>query len=342
MDVPNSTSDAPRFRTSINWLRAVLLASVIAATLTFVARVTDLPDVFRAPDAWTYDWRTAHFSPRVAKPRADIVIVLIDDESLDGYASQSPVDRGLQAKLVTGLEAAGAKAVGLDFIYDRPGEPEADKALFSSLSAAKVPFILGTLDGRSPRFTEKHRTHQDGFLADVGKEGSHLYFAHKQDRLTLGDQVVRYWLGPSQDAPHRKGLAHALAEAAGHKPKQQVFDAQLIDWQRPPELGDFAYPFRTLRVRAHEPGSLISDLFWPGWESLVRGKIVLVGGDFIDRDRHLTPFSVIDGASMPGVMVHAQILAQILDGREVVTLPAWAEAALRGRRGFEPGSEHEP
>jgi CHASE2 domain-containing sensor protein len=51
---------------------------------------------------------------------------------------------------------------------------------------------------------------------------------------------------------------------------------------------------------------------------------VLIGGDFIDRDKHLTPLSISDGAKMPGVMVQAQILAQLLDGRSVYTV-GWLE-----------------
>jgi adenylate cyclase len=54
---------------------------------------------------------------------------------------------------------------------------------------------------------------------------------------------------------------------------------------------------------------------------------VLIGGDFVDRDKHLTPLSIADGARLPGVVVHAQILAQLIDGRSLYTMP-WLNELL--------------
>ena len=320
-----------RARQSSDGAWAVVVALLIALGLASAGTYVNLPQMFRAPDAWTYDWRTAHLAPRVAAPHPDILVVLIDDESLEEYQSRSPVDRRLQAALVSGLSAAGAKAIGLDFIYDRPSEETADRELFSVLRTSRAPVIVGMLDDRSygtdGRF-QKNIDYQSRMQAEVGRDGAHLYFAHERGSLTLGDQVVRYWLGPYGDSPPRKGLAHALAVAGGYQPKHKVEGAQLIDWLRPPATGGYEYPFRTLKVRAHKPGASASELFYAGWEDLVRGRLVLVGGDFPDRDRHLTPFSVKDQARVPGVTVHAQILAQIIDGRKVRTLNLAAETML--------------
>ena len=55
---------------------------------------------------------------------------------------------------------------------------------------------------------------------------------------------------------------------------------------------------------------------------------MLIGGDFVDRDKHLTPLSVLDGAKMPGVVVQAQILAQLRDGRSIHEVPWKKELVL--------------
>jgi adenylate cyclase len=55
---------------------------------------------------------------------------------------------------------------------------------------------------------------------------------------------------------------------------------------------------------------------------LLRNRIVLVGGNFFDRDQHLTPFSVASHHRYPGLFIHAQMLAQIVDNRSL-TLPGW-------------------
>ena len=42
----------------------------------------------------------------------------------------------------------------------------------------------------------------------------------------------------------------------------------------------------------------------------------------IARDQHLTPLSILDGTPMPGVYIHAQALAQRIDGnRDIRRLP---------------------
>ena len=63
------------------------------------------------------------------------------------------------------------------------------------------------------------------------------------------------------------------------------------------------------------------------WRAALKGRIVLVGGDFQDRDRHLTPLSIWDGEKMPGVLVQAQILSQLLDGRAIRSL-GWLHEAM--------------
>lgn len=310
--------------------RAVAAAVLIAFAFSLVTRVLHLPDLLRGPDAWFYDLRTSLFSPRVETPRSDIAVILIDDDGLsDGYISRSPIDRGLQATLVKGLAAAGAKAIGLDMIYDRPTAPEADAALIAAFQATKAtPVVIGALDERTKGRSERAVDFQERFIAESGRTAAHLYFARQGATLTIGDQIVRYRLGASPYPPGRKSFAEALAEAAGHAAPPVGDTPELIAWQRPPETGGYEAPFRVLRVRPHTPGAPIGDILHPGWESVVKDRIVLIGGGFDDIDRHLTPLAAIDRKLLPGVMVHAQILAQLIDGRSVPPTPFLAEIGL--------------
>jgi CHASE2 domain-containing sensor protein len=69
----------------------------------------------------------------------------------------------------------------------------------------------------------------------------------------------------------------------------------------------------------------------------LRGRTVLIGGEFADRDVHLTPLSVADDARMHGVFIHAQILAQLRDGRSIHLFSIWQEllaVALVAGAGF--------
>ena len=314
------------------WWLAGLLAAFVALALAGVSRMLALPDLFRAPDAWTYDLRTSLFSQTPKGPRTDIAVVLIDDDSLgEGYISRSPVDRGLQANLVRGLAAAGAKAIALDFIYDRPTARGPDQALLEALASVKVPVVVGAIDARSTPDDSKQKKFQETFIAQSGQGAGHVYFALQGGKMTIGDQVVRYRLGPSPYPPNRPGLAEAAARAAGFKisePNAKFDGERLIAWQKAPEFGGYDQPFRVLKVQSHRLGAPAGEMLGQGWEALVKGRIVLVGGGFVDIDRHLTPFSVLDRAKQPGVFVHAQILGQILDGREVAVTPALADVVL--------------
>src|SRR5208282_2248828 len=44
-----------------------------------------------------------------------------------------------------------------------------------------------------------------------------------------------------------------------------------------------------------------------------------------DRDLHMTPLTVASLAPVHGVEIHAQILAQLRDGRSIRQMPWWAE-----------------
>lgn len=61
-------------------------------------------------------------------PDKDIVLVLIDDKSLQELG-RWPWPRNLQAKLVTEVAAQGAKVIGLDIIYSEPEHDGAARAL---------------------------------------------------------------------------------------------------------------------------------------------------------------------------------------------------------------------
>ena len=316
---------------------AALVGSVIAAlVLVALAHFAYLYDWVKAPDAWAYDWRTAHFSLQPESTRKDILVVTIDETSLEQYPWNSPVNRSLAAELVQGLEAAGARAIGLDFLYDKATEPSDDAALISALQASRIPVILGAVDKRSvlrDRDPGKALAFQEEFLTKSDKPAGHLYFfsAERKGRFNVGDRVIRRRIGPSPLSPNRKAFATLLVEkASGLKNLPAVTEPQLIDWQRAPLRGLEQYPVPELRVKSHVPRASIDTMFGDGWRDLVHGRIVLVGGSFGDRDRHLTPFSVIDRKTMPGVFIHAQVVAQLIDGREVLTVPIWLEALVLG------------
>ncbi len=300
----------------------IIAGLVLAVVLVAASRRGWLPE---APDRFTYDWRTTLLAERADKPRDDIAIVLIDEDSLTGYPFLSPIDRSLSAELIRSIDGAGAKAIGLDFIIDRPSDPAGDAAFTAAVRDSKTPIILGAFDERGfPR--EKEVAFQNQFLAKVHRPAGHIYFATEKNRLTLGDQAVRFIVPPSPLPPSRPSFTRLLAEVDGPKPEPAT---PLIHWMLPPAQGG-ADLFLTFTVPPHrdETGKRTGPVFPESWRPALAGKIVLVGGAFSDRDRHLTPLTVASGDRVSGIKIHAQILAQLRDGRSLYTMSLLSEFLL--------------
>lgn len=268
------------------------------------------------PDEWTYDWRTLFFSQSADRTREDIALVLINEESMSDYDYISPVDRGLLAKLLQGLDAAGPKAIGLDFIFDRRSEPGKTQALIDTIKNLRSPIVFGAIDSRVRGVKADDLKYQDEFIAKTGREAAHVFFKRQLDQLKIDDQVVRYMGERAPAPPHRKSIAQLLAEKSGSAP----FDpsSTFIAWLQAPKGGDL---FPMFRVPRHKSDAGPEGVLPESWRAALRGKIVLVGGEFIDRDRHLTPMSVLDGTKTAGVVIQAQILAQLIDGRSIQEVP---------------------
>ena len=107
--------------------------------------------------------------------------------------------------------------------------------------------------------------------------------------------------------------------------KPMIAAVPTIAWLRPPD--DRTPLFLTLVVPRHSAEAVrpkLEGIFLPSWRELLKGRIVLIGATMVDRDRHITPLSAIDHATTAGIYIHAQALAQRLDGnRDIRRLPDW-------------------
>jgi adenylate cyclase len=275
-----------------SWIRLVVALSSLAVIAGLLFAPGFAPWVLRY-EHWTADWRTAYLSDRAVAPNARIAVVTIDDETLKDLPS-SPIDRGLLADLVAGIKEAGARAIGLDILFYKPTDDRKDARLVDALKAA--PVILGATDERGKSELKPFQwDFQTTFLDKVGQPAGYLNLRYESDG------VVRYAARPLPGSRYPKSFARLLAEAGG---KDATDTGDPIPWIRDP--GDGTPAFLTIPAQdvLAKSGSAISNL---------RDRIVLVGGDFQNRDRHRVPLSVRDGEDMTGLMIHARILAGMLD-----------------------------
>ncbi len=288
---------------------------VLAGSLLGLAALIALPDwapMLLRIEHETSDWRTALLSDRRSDLHPGMGVVLIGEETLADYPYMLPIDRSLLAKTIRALEQAQVRAIGIDLYFAKRTEQEKDEALLAVLKErGATEIVLGALDERG-RLTESERAYQSSFLAAAERPAGYLNLRIEPD------DVVRYRASPARSSTTPKSLAETLAGLAGAKTTPTE---DRIAWLLPPR--GRASPFLALPAEALFEGTKANEeAVARGDIEALRGKVVLIGGDFPYLDRHLTPLAALGGEKMAGVFVHAHILAQLMDGRAFHELTA--------------------
>ena len=328
MDVDNTATgsvDSGRVRSAYRPLAVGLLALIYAAVVSALALALAARDIALVGtlDKYLGDFRTALFSPRAPEQRSDIAVVLITEDTLLDYSVRSPISGKLIGALLEGIDRAKPKAIGLDFIFDRRTPVTAD--FIAAAKRVKSPLVLGAIDDRLAGLPRESLATQAEILREIDRPVGHLLLEHKVGFLASGNDTIRYLAANYTGQPKRTSLANVLTQAAGYRyepPNRQ------IAWQLPP--GDTSQSlYLTLNVPRHQPAVLDTDrnsVVPASWNELLHDRVVLVGASMVDRDRHAAPLSAIDDLRVPGVMIHAQAIAQRIDGsnghsRDIRSLP---------------------
>ena len=270
--------------------RGVLLAgvAVVAAVVGLVAASAG------ALDRVERDTVDARFDIRGKRtPSADVVVVGVDEKSMDALDTRWPFSRSVQAKAITRLAAAKPRVIAYDIQLSEPTTRAGDEAIATALGNAG-PVVLATT-----RYDP-----QQG--PDVLFEGGGITVGHAGFPDTP-DNVFRR-------VPLRvdglTSFAAAVAEAAGtHAPTGSGV------------LIDYAGPAGTI------PAISYSDVLAGRFDaSAVRGRVVVVGTTSPRLgDTHPTPFG---GEPMAGPEINANAIATIIDGVPLSDAPGWVDALL--------------
>lgn len=269
-------------------------AMVVSVTLLILVMPRHIAFVAVAEN-WAADSRATLFA-KPSPPHPDIVLLSITEDTLATFPYRFPVDRGFLAGLVDHLGAAGAKAIGLDILFDQPTEPGKDAAFREAARRFPGKLVVGWTDretGLTPRQADFQASYLDGIAA-----------AYSNTLKDVSDSTIRRMFPgrTDSDGQYRLGFVPALATAMGAAapdgPTPIVFRIG-ADAATPPIR---TFPAHAARVL---PKAWFKD------------KVVLVGADLPFEDRHRTPLAAglgRDAGTLPGVTVHAHALAQLLDG----------------------------
>src|SRR5215472_6097263 len=204
------------------WRRPLILSGVFALGATLL--LADLapryaPGLLRF-EHYLGDVRTARLSDQLASQHPSVAIVAITDDTLAGYRTYLPVDRDLLARVVEAVDAAGAKVIGLDFLFTSPAGDGNEILLIEAIRRARAKVVLAAADERIG-LTEGQRDKQQAFFREVERPAGYSNLA------TERDSVVRFMAQPNAvDKPaYPKSFAALLAD----DPVAQLLRAGLKD-----------------------------------------------------------------------------------------------------------------
>ena len=289
-------------------LGSTILFMVLAL---LVARFSWTTPLIQEAERALYDLRASVFAPEVEKDES-IVLVVYNEDTLKLTGQRSPVDRTILARALETIDAANPKSIGIDILFTMPQDD--DPLLISAFRNMQTPTYLAYADPKeNPEIGFAEHEFLQQFFQTVRSD------AVKPTNIKLetdSDGVQRRWTPHSPGAPPFMAIALTgpnpkFASNDGairyHVPATTdvpVFDKFPIESFADPEIADMLGSFLT-------------------------GKHVLIGGDFIDRDRFETPVGALadvrgDDGKMIGLEVHAHMLAQLLNDDLPAPVPSWA------------------
>src|SRR3546814_5626624 len=82
-----------------------------------------------------YDARATAMAPHVGQDKR-VLLVTYNDETLFNTGIRSPLDRTILARALENIDAMGAKAIGIDIVFDSPRPDDRPDAHTSPLQAS--------------------------------------------------------------------------------------------------------------------------------------------------------------------------------------------------------------
>ena len=269
-------------------LAAVLVLSAAVAGLDLAA-----PLGLRLLDLQFNVLRSAY--PR---PAASVVVVGIDEDTTRALPEPMALWHGHLGRFLEAMAAAPPAAIGIDLALPAHSFdavlPGSDRLLTRSLAQARRAYPLVVARTVSPG-GEPRQLHAP-FLAAVGAEGAG-YAVFPVDR----DGAIRRF---DEDAVGAPLFAGQVARHLGVEPR-----AGVIDYSRG-ALFDYV-PFHRV-LEWHARGELVS------LQREFLAKPVLLGAVLPFSDEHAAPLQLAawptGSRGVPGVLLHAQALRNMLDG----------------------------
>ena len=299
-----------------------LLVLVALAIARFGWVIPGVADAERA----MFDFRAFVEADRDDVPQDDrVVMVVFNDQTLIAARKRSPLDRGIISQALQTLDGMGAKAIGIDILFDQPQDE--DEELIATLRAMKTPVAVAYADTavNEGNIGYEQEQYLKQFLSRL--EGSKAFPASVKLSNSFG--TTRQW--PEIVSGQPDLLGRAMLKAAGEGRKTLPGYQGAVRYQLPEDPSRPVYSYLPIDTFSDPALTEIPELKAALAEQ-IRGKYVLLGGDIVDVDRLSTPISQAMGTiEPPGIEFHATSISQMLDGKALVrplSLTLWTLSVL--------------
>ncbi len=286
----------------ITVIGATVFASVLAyMTVHYLSFLRNLENI-------ATDIRVAAFQPNQPQSK-EVVVVAINEATVTQFQYRSPIDREFLSKTLKTLEKKGAKAIGLDVIIDQPTEIFKDNLLKKTVDELKTPLFISY--SITPSIVnEDQLEYLNRFVPEKMRATANM-------ATDPFDGSVR-WIYPGEaSADEPKGFARKGLELVGKETSKRLVE---IAWRAKPDMETPPFPIYPANTLG-----LLPDIWF-------KDKIVLIGAVLSITDRHKTPLSVVHGEGddgmMPGVLIHAHSISQLLENRSEPGISPYAKIVI--------------
>ncbi len=278
-------------------------------------------------DNLIYDACVRYFAPP-SKVSDKIVVVLLDEETMRGLPYRSPVPRDFLYELNEKLLSAKPAAIGYDIFFKDPTFEKIDARLAASFKKGNVFAVTA---GKIDQFGKWYEDEPLDLFKDSlkGTGLADLPFSASDTSVRTAKFEFDYSgvERPSFVAAIYDFATGGNAEALIHDPARSL---SIFGIKFPPQLNDITrirFVGLTNRFQAYPAKFIQMGYFQEEW---FKDKIVLVGAAYEDgTDAYITPFysSRYHYERMPGVLIHANALNQLLTRQFYFEVPKYLTVA---------------
>ncbi len=272
--------------------------------------------LLNAAERALYDMR-AFYTADIIEQDDRVVLVVYTDQVLINEGKRSPLPRSVLTDALRNIDQMGAKAIGIDILFDQPQEEDAE--LVGVLQQMQTPTFLAYANNETnpDDITYEQQVYLEEFLGAL--EGSNA----KPASIRLDHQfgATRVWPSIVPGLPPL--LGRAMLEAAGEQLGPFRSYEGAIDYRRPMYEDQDIYATLSIDTFTDLDPEIL-----PLLASTIEGKYVLIGGDIVDADRVETSHTSLTGFEPAGVSVHGDLIAQMLNGKAMSPVASWVLWAM--------------